>query len=146
MANNILLLVMLGAAGWAFVSVPPPMKSPGQLPESRVAATDSSAIPYVGAGRSPGIETRRDPVPFVRSVRASPASPVTSASNEAAAATAVEQDDLDRRAAKAAAETDGYKRVSIVGKASNGAWRVKAYRGPTEVLLTVDGTGRVSMD
>ena len=41
---------------------------------------------------------------------------------------------------------DGYKRVSIMGKASNGAWRAKAYRGSTEVLLTVDGTGRVSMD
>jgi hypothetical protein len=56
------------------------------------------------------------------------------------------QDDLDSKAAKTAVETDGYKRVSIVGKASNGVWRAKAYRGPTEVLLTVDGTGRVSMD
>jgi len=58
----------------------------------------------------------------------------------------VEQDELDRKVAKAAAEADGYRRVSIVGKASNGAWRAKAYRGTTEVLLTVDGTGRVSMD
>jgi len=57
-----------------------------------------------------------------------------------------DQDDLDRRAAKAAAEEDGYKRVTIIGKASNGAWRVKGLRGTTEVLLTVDGTGRVSMD
>jgi hypothetical protein len=56
------------------------------------------------------------------------------------------QDDLDRGAAKVAAEQDGYKRVSIVGKASNGAWRAKGFRGTTEVLLTVDGTGRVSMD
>jgi hypothetical protein len=58
----------------------------------------------------------------------------------------VEQDDLDQKAAKAAAELDGYTRVSIVGKASSGAWRAKAYRGSTEILLTVDGTGRVSMD
>ena len=53
---------------------------------------------------------------------------------------------MDRTAARAAAELDGYRRVSIVGKASSGAWRVKAYRGTTEVLLTVDGTGRVSLD
>ncbi len=56
------------------------------------------------------------------------------------------QEDLDRRGANAAIELDGYKRVSIVGKASNGAWRAKGYRGTTEVLLTVDGTGRVSVD
>jgi hypothetical protein len=56
------------------------------------------------------------------------------------------QDDIDGKAAKAVIEVDGYKRVSIMGKASNGAWRAKAYRGSTEVLLTVDGTGRVSMD
>ena len=41
---------------------------------------------------------------------------------------------------------DGYKRASIVGKASNGAWRVRAYRGATEVSLIVDGTGRVSLE
>jgi len=56
------------------------------------------------------------------------------------------QDDLDRKAAKAAVELDGYKRVTVLGKASNGAWRAKAYRGTTEVRLTVDGTGRVSLE
>ena len=56
------------------------------------------------------------------------------------------QEDLDRRGAKETIELDGYKRVSIIGKASNGAWRAKGYRGTTEVLLTVDGTGRVSVD
>jgi hypothetical protein len=34
----------------------------------------------------------------------------------------------------------------VLGKASNGIWRAKAYRGATEVRLTVDGTGRVSME
>ena len=56
------------------------------------------------------------------------------------------QDDLDRKAAKAAVEADGYKRATVVGKGSNGTWRAKAYRGTTEVQLTVDGTGRVSME
>ena len=45
-----------------------------------------------------------------------------------------------------AVEMDGYKRASIVGKTSNGAWRAKAYRGTTEVSLIVDGTGRVSLE
>jgi hypothetical protein len=52
---------------------------------------------------------------------------------------------LDRNAAQAAVQADGYKRVSILGKESNGAWSAKAYRGATEVLLSVDPTGRVSM-
>ena len=56
------------------------------------------------------------------------------------------QDDLDRKAAKAAVEADGYKRAIVVGKRSNGIWRAKAYRGRTEVQLTVDGTGRVTLD
>ena len=56
------------------------------------------------------------------------------------------QEDLDRSGAKAAIELDGYKRVSVISKASNGAWRAKGYRGTTEVLLTVDGTGRLTLD
>jgi hypothetical protein len=56
------------------------------------------------------------------------------------------QDDLDKRAAKAAIEADGYKRVNVLGKGANGSWRATAYRGSTEVQLTVDGTGRVSVD
>jgi hypothetical protein len=56
------------------------------------------------------------------------------------------QDDLDRKAAKEAVEADGYKRATVVGKGSNGTWRAKAYRGTTEVQLTVDGTGRVTLD
>lgn len=56
------------------------------------------------------------------------------------------QGDLDRNAAKAAIEADGYKRVSALVKATNGAWRAKAFRGSTEVQLTVDSTGSVSAD
>jgi hypothetical protein len=56
------------------------------------------------------------------------------------------QDDLDKRAARAAVEADGYKRATLVGKANNGSWRAKAYRGTVEVWLTVDGTGIVFLD
>jgi|KBSMisStaDraftv2_1062788.scaffolds.fasta_scaffold194504_2 hypothetical protein len=147
MANNFLLLSTVGAIGWIFLSGPPEMK-PVREPSRAAAASASS---YVGARPSSGIEARQAPVPLVRSVRVTP--PATAASAATAPAVSAEtpvatgeQDDLDRRAAKAAAEEDGYKRVTIIGKASNGAWRVRGLRGTTEVLLTVDGTGRVSMD
>jgi len=92
------------------------------------------------------LEARQAPVPLVRNVR-----PRSDALPSAAAAAAVDpqqlaQDDLDRKAAKAAIDADGYKRVTLLGKGSNGGWRAKGFRGTTEVLLTVDGTGRVAMD
>jgi len=49
-------------------------------------------------------------------------------------------------AAKAAVEADGYKRVTVLGPGPNGTWRVKAYRGDTEVVVTVDGTGTVTLE
>lgn len=104
------------------------------------------------------VEARQDPVPLVRNFPPPPSLPapanVSAVSEELQTQPQPTQtetqtqtpDDLDRNAAKAAVEADGYKRVSIVGKRSDGAWRAKGYRGATEVLLTVDGTGRVSMD
>jgi hypothetical protein len=96
-------------------------------------------------GQSSLLEARRAPVPLVRNVRV-PAAPAASADAPPAPTEQGVQDELDRKAAKAAVELDGYKRVTILGKASNGAWRAKGYRGTSEVMLTVDGTGRVSMD
>jgi hypothetical protein len=145
MPNNFLILAALAFA-WLFISSSPPsMETTAGRSVTRVSAAVPSADSYVIADRNPPPEARRDPVPLVRSVRVPTAA--SSLVNKPAAGTEQPaQDDLDSRAAKAAAELDGYKRVSIVGKASNGAWRAKGYRGATEVLLTVDGTGRVSMD
>ena len=50
------------------------------------------------------------------------------------------------RAAQAAIEADGYERVSVLGRGSDGTWRAKAYKGTSEVRLTVDGRGRVSAE
>ena len=82
---------------------------------------------------------------MVRSTKviAAPAAPIE-LPNEAIES--LKQDDLEKKAAKLAVEMDGYKRVTIVGKTNSGAWRAKAYRGATEVLLVVDGAGRVSTD
>jgi uncharacterized iron-regulated membrane protein len=92
------------------------------------------------------LEARRAPVPLVRNVRTPVAPPTAAPDAPMPDAQMQAQDDLDRKAAKAAVEADGYKRATVLGKGSNGTWRAKAYRGTTEVRLTVDGTGRVSME
>jgi hypothetical protein len=53
---------------------------------------------------------------------------------------------LTGAAAKAAVEADGYKRVTVLGRRPNGTWQVKAYRGDTEVMVTVDGAGTVTTE
>jgi hypothetical protein len=53
---------------------------------------------------------------------------------------------LDKQEAKAAIERDGYRKVVMLGKASNGAWHAKAYRGVAEVFLKVGSDGTVSSE
>ena len=94
---------------------------------------------------------RRAPVPLVRAVRPSAVAPntvdaLTPSAEQKAQDEQKVQDDLDKKAARAAVDADGYKRATLIGKASNGSWRAKGYRGTTEVWLTVDGAGRVSQD
>src|SRR5262245_5488679 len=111
MANNFLVLGTLAALGWVFVSGPPPSTQPTARP---------AASPVAAIAKSPDLEQRRDPVPLVRNIRVSaappapagpagPAGPAAPAEAPAVAAEQQAQDDLDRRAAKAAAELDGYK-------------------------------------
>jgi len=146
MANNFLILGTLAALGWVFVNgSPPPGEPTARSYMSRMGAAGSSMTPDATASRSPVVEARQAPVPLVRNVRPPPETP-SLAELPAHDAQQQGQDDLNRNAAKAAVEADGYKRVTVLGKAGNGAWRAKGYRGTTEVLLTVDGTGRVSMD
>ena len=142
MANNFLILGTLAAFGWVFVNGPPPPTEPADRSSaSRVAAADPSKTAYASG---PVLEARQAAVPLVRNFRPSPDAPPFAA--PAVDTQQQAQADQDRKAAKAAVEADGYKRVTVLGKASNGAWRAKGYRGSTEVLLTVDGTGRVSVD
>jgi hypothetical protein len=100
---------------------------------------------------SPTIANVRPPVPVLLGARASVVPHQVEAVGEVVAEPQKmdepeKMDELEKRAAQIAAEMDGYKLVTILGKASNGAWRVKAYRGATEVQLIVDGTGRVSLE
>jgi hypothetical protein len=145
MPNNFLILGTLSVLGWAVVNGAPPSTDPtARTPVSRVAVTSNpSTTAYATTG--PTLEARQAPVPLVRNVRPRAEAPPT-AVPAAADPQQQAQDDLDKKAAKAAVEADGYKRVILLGKAASGAWRAKGFRGTTEVLLTVDGTGRVSMD
>ena len=60
--------------------------------------------------------------------------------------TAIASPAVDSAAVKAAIEAYGYSEVSVLAPGTDGTWRAKAYRGATEVQLTVDGTGKVSTD
>jgi hypothetical protein len=143
MANNFLALGGLVAFGWLFANAPLPESTPP--PAASRATTSEPAIPSYAMVNRNVLEARRAPVPLVRNVRP-PVAPPTIPDTAAPDAEVQAQDDLDRKAAKAAVEADGYKRVTVLAKLGNGTWRAKAYRGTTEVRLTVDGTGRVSME
>ena len=143
MTNNVLTLAVLAALGWTFTNAPAPVPLP-RPPVSQATTPDTAvAAPAIAASRL--LEAHQPPVPLVRNVRNFPAKPtppeIAMPESEAKA-----QDILGERAAKAAIEADGYKRVSVLGKSADGTWRAKAYRGATDVRLTVDATGRVSAD
>src|SRR5262249_22965521 len=130
------------------ISLTPAARSVDRGPSVTTNATGpSDAMP----------ETRRAPVPLVRKVPTTPRAPIAvfdavprsppvepTSGVEPPEPTAPER--FDSKAAKMAVEADGYKRVTVLGKAGNGGWRAKAFRGTTEVLLTVDGTGTVSVE
>ena len=148
MANNFLNLGMLSVLTWLLVSgLAPCVRSADSNSSATVNATGQSGLP----------EMRRAPVPLVRKapprvpiavVEPAPPSlpPAVEPTNEAQPAEPAPRDPFDSKAAKTAVEADGYKRVTVLGKGPNGSWRAKGFRGTTEVLLTVDDTGRVSMD
>lgn len=135
--NAIALVALIGAA---FLAPAPPAAAPRTV-------SGPAANPVAPSTASPGpasteLRAQQPPVPVVRSVLARPAAaaPEEPAKSEARAPS---PDRLERDAAKVAIEADGYKRVRIVDKGANGTWRAKAYRGDTEVVVMVDGAGRV---
>jgi hypothetical protein len=138
-----LSLIVLAALAWAFVN-PPAAEPMPRAVGSRATISDPVTASHATAD-SNLLEAHRPPIPLMRNVRALPR---TAATPDVAMAVAEVQapDNLDIGTAKAAIEADGYKRVSVIGKQGNGTWRAKAYRGQTEVQLTVDGSGRVSLE
>ncbi len=96
------------------------------------------------AGRADAVETRHQPVPVLwtnrTSIAAEPVDPEAALANDTAPGKVAES------AAKAAIEADGYRAVRILQRATGGEWRARALRGATEVGLSVDGSGNVSVD
>jgi hypothetical protein len=112
--------------------------------ETKARPALSSATTSDPAGRADAVETRRQPVPLLLANRASSAPRLvdldTALPKDTASGKMVES------AAKAAIEADGYRAVRILPRAAGGQWRARALRGATEVGLTVDGSGNVSVD
>ena len=105
-----------------------------------LTAPDSASSPPAG---------QRAPVPFERKVpvTARPARQSPSNIEPTVGPASIDPDsrsEIDLRAAKAAVEADGYKRVTILGPGPNGTWRAKGYRGDVEVGLVVDADGDVT--
>ncbi len=129
----------------------PRVSSPGLALAARPAAeprTASVAPPAVT--RKPSIEVRQAPVPLLMKPR-----PPVDLPNAAADAAAVaeptakvadEGEKLAESSAKAAIEADGYKGVRVLRQGAGGLWYARALRGSAEVMLTVDGQGRVTAD
>jgi hypothetical protein len=166
MANHIAVLGMITGLGIPW-SEPTPLiqaradaAQPGALPKvqqcvpTRDKATSMDASPggpfasAAVAQRAAGsdVPAARPPVPFWREPRPAASSPAQQEVTTEDTAEDQSQEALDSEEAKAAIERDGYKKVMVLGKATNGAWRAKAYRGVAEVFLTVGSDGTVSSE
>jgi hypothetical protein len=146
MTKSALILGVFAALGWLLIAGSQQTTAPtAQSSVAPAIAAETWVTSSAMADRGVVLEARLAPVPVMRDLRTLPAAPslpdVPEPNQEPQA-----QDDLDKRAAKAAIEADGYKRVNVLGKGADGSWRATAYRGSTEVQLAVDGTGRVSVD
>jgi hypothetical protein len=99
--------------------------------------------------RQVSVDVRRAPVPLQVRPRTPVALPTIDTSETyaraEAGATSVKDDKSNENAARVAIEADGYKGVAVLRKGDNGLWHAKAFRGKTEVLLTVDSRGTVTL-
>jgi hypothetical protein len=141
MMNKILAFAAVVAVGWAVTTLAL-REPPARLAVAAGAMPGPPRPSYAVASRDT-VDTHQSPVPIMRSARPSltiSASPDVQLPVEDAGS----RDRMDRGAAKAAIEADGYKGVSVLDQGLDGAWRARAYRGTTEVQLIVDGAGRVS--
>jgi hypothetical protein len=142
MMNNLLGTIVVAALIGMF------LVAPGSQPASPAVAPRATAPEPAVVSRSivasNDLQAHQPPIPLMRGVRP----PVTAGSPDLplTKAEVPSLDDRDRGAAKAAIEADGYKGVSVLDKGTNGTWRAKAYRGTTEIKVTVDSAGRVSAD
>jgi hypothetical protein len=159
--NNLLSAIVLAGLVGTFVlspepepvsvaSRPLPSTAPTAPTARATAAAPDIAVASPAVIASNTLNSQHPPVPLVRNPRALPATAVSPEAQRKAAEGQVSDrqvsDGRDKTAARSAIEADGYKGVTVLGKSADGTWRAKAYRGNTEVQVTVDGTGRVSSE
>jgi hypothetical protein len=122
-----------------------------------VARQPGAALPVAPAPepvvKKASFEVRQAPVPLLmkprppieqKTVDAPAAAPeVSPKTGDVAGESAVK---AGESAAKAAIEADGYKGVKVLRQGANGLWYAKAMRGSTEVPLTVNAAGHVSLE
>jgi len=151
MLNTFAIFAMVSGVSWLLGTC--------TLPSAAYSADAAPAVNSNGTGSSGLLETRRAPVPLVRRVTDPSPSPTPTVEPQllppnatvvpTSVSSAAEQPprgELTSSAAKAAVEADGYKRATLLERRSNGTWQVKAYRGDTEVVVTVDGAGMVTAE
>ncbi len=130
---------------------PSPREKPAAATEPPVVSPAAPApVPPSPPVQRASVDVRQAPVP----VQPKPRAPVISAwdyPNEiyakAQALVALAPAPSERsgeNAARAAIEADGYKGVQELRRGDNGVWHAKAFRGRTEIRLTVDARGAVT--
>jgi hypothetical protein len=113
---------------------------------ARQPAPVSVAPAPAPAVKKVSLEARRAPVPLLMKPRPTIEQPIFDADAVGPEVPAKIGGGSGESAAKAAIEADGYKRAKVVRQGDNGIWYAKAMRGTTEVSLTVDAGGRVSLE
>jgi len=113
-----------------------------------VVARQPAAISVAPApvAKNASFEARRAPVPLLMKPRPTIEQPLFDADAVGPEVPAKIGGGAGESAAKAAIEADGYKRAKVVRQGDNGIWYARAMRGTTEVSLTVDAGGRVSLE
>jgi hypothetical protein len=113
-----------------------------------VVARQPAAISVAPApvAKNASFEARRAPVPLLMKPRPTIEQPLFDADAVGPEVPAKIGGGAGESAVKAAIEADGYKRAKVVRQGDNGIWYAKAMRGTTEVSLTVDAGGRVSLE
>ena len=150
----LVLALVMSVAGVASAFAPVP-QDPTARPAARelampVVAKQPEAAPAPEpAVKKASFEIRQAPVPLLMKARPTIETPVFDADAvgpEVPALAKAGDAPADNSAAKAAIEADGYRNAKVVRQGENGIWYAKAMRGTTEVSLTVDATGRVSLE
>jgi hypothetical protein len=153
----LVLALVMSVAGVASAFAPLPKDSSARPPARElalpVAAKQPDPTPVAPAPepvvKKASFEIKQAPVPLIMRARPTIETPVFDADAvgpEVPVLAKSADAPADNSAAKAAIEADGYRNAKVVRQGENGIWYAKAMRGTTEVSLTVDATGRVSLE